>query len=82
MYFEAFYTGLNNIHVILLVNSYDYIFLMHTEMFMSYTFYVVINNVYLVYVYRSFIHFLVLSPKCHDSGILTNTSQVHFQLQI
>ena len=80
MYFGAFYTVLNNIHVILLVNSFDYIFLMHTEMFMSHTFNVVINNVYLVYIYGSFIHFLVSSSKHRDSGILTNTSQVHFQL--
>ena len=72
MYFGAFYTGLNNINVILLVDSYDYIFLMHTEMFMSHTFYVVINNVYLVYVHRSFIHLLVSSPKRRDSRILTN----------
>ena len=50
MCFKAFYTGLNSIHVILLVNSYDYIFLMHTEMFMSHTLYLVINNVYLVYI--------------------------------
>ena len=35
MCFIAFYPGLNNIHVILLVNSYDYISLMHTEMFIS-----------------------------------------------
>ena len=74
MYFEAFYTGLNNIYVILLVNSYDYIFLMHTEMFMSYTLYAIINNMYRIYAYRSFIHFLVSSPKRRDSGILTNTS--------
>ena len=33
MFFRAFYTGLKNIHVTLLVNSYDYISLMHTEMF-------------------------------------------------
>ena len=35
MWLKAFYTGLNNIHVILLVNFYDYISLMHTEMFIS-----------------------------------------------
>ena len=35
MCFRAFYIGLNNIHVILLINSYDYISLMHTEMFIS-----------------------------------------------
>ena len=58
MCFNAFYIGLNNIHVILLVNFYDYISLMHTEMFMSHTFYLVINNVYLIYIYRSFIHLL------------------------
>ena len=50
MCFRLFYTGLNNIHIILLVNSCDYIFLMHIEMFMSHTFYLVINNVYLVYI--------------------------------
>ena len=60
MCFNAFYIGLNNIHVILLVNFYDYISLMHTEMFMSHTFYLVINNVYLIYIYRSFIHLLEL----------------------
>ena len=35
MWFKAFYSGLNNIYVILLVNFYDYISLMHTEMFIS-----------------------------------------------
>ena len=35
MCFRAFYIDLNNIHVILLINSYDYISLMHTEMFIS-----------------------------------------------
>ena len=35
MCFRAFYTSLNNIHVILLINSYDCISLMHTEMFIS-----------------------------------------------
>ena len=35
MCFITFYTSLNNIHVILLINSYDYISLMHTEMFIS-----------------------------------------------
>ena len=35
MCFRAFYTGLNNIHFILLINSYDNIYLMHTEMFIS-----------------------------------------------
>ena len=34
MCFRAFYTSLNNIHVILLINSYDYISLVHTEIFM------------------------------------------------
>ena len=66
MCFRAFYTGLNNIHVIFLVDSYDYIFVMHTELFMSHTFYLVINNVYFVYIYGSFIHLLIqilcLSP--------------------
>ena len=33
MCFIVFYTGLNNIHVILIVNSYDFISLMHIEMF-------------------------------------------------
>ena len=45
MCFRVFYTDLNNIQVILLVNSYDYISLMHTEMFMSHMFYLVINIV-------------------------------------
>ena len=58
MCFREFYTGLNNIHVILLVNSYNYISLMHTKMFISHVFYLVINNVYLVYIYGSFIHLL------------------------
>ena len=35
MCFRTFYTSLNNIHVILLVNSYDYISLMYTEMLIS-----------------------------------------------
>ena len=35
MCFRVFDTGLNNIHVILLVNSYDFICLMHTEIFIS-----------------------------------------------
>ena len=53
MCFKAFYTSLK-----LLVNSYDYILLMHTEMFMSHTFYLAINNIYLIYIYGSFIHLL------------------------
>ena len=35
MCFRAIYTSLINIHVILLVNSYDYISFMHIEMFIS-----------------------------------------------
>ena len=35
MCFRAIYIDLINIHVVLLVNSYDYISLMHTEMFIS-----------------------------------------------
>ena len=35
MCFREIYTSLINIHVVLLVNSYDYISLMHTEMFIS-----------------------------------------------
>ena len=35
MWLRAFYTGLNNNHVILLVNFYEYISLMHIEMFIS-----------------------------------------------
>ena len=35
MCFRSIYTGLINIHVVLLVNSYDYIYLMYIEMFIS-----------------------------------------------
>ena len=35
MCFRAIYTGLINIHIVLLVNSYDYISLMHIEMLIS-----------------------------------------------
>ena len=46
MCFRAFYTGLNNIHVILLVNSYDYISFMHTEMFISNYSFDLVNDVF------------------------------------
>ena len=35
MCFRSIYIGLINIHVVLLVNSYDYIYLMYTEIFIS-----------------------------------------------
>ena len=35
MWFRAFYTGINNIYGMLLVNLYDYTPLIHTEMFIS-----------------------------------------------
>ena len=46
MCFRVFYTGLNNIHVILLANSYDFISLMHTEMFISNYNFDLINEVF------------------------------------
>ena len=46
MCFRAFYIGLNNIHVILLVNSYDYISVMHTEMFISNYSFDLVNDVF------------------------------------
>ena len=46
MCFRVFYTGLNNIHVVLLVNSYDFIFLMHTEMFISNYNFNLVNEVF------------------------------------
>ena len=46
MCFRSFYTGLNNIHVILLINSYDYISLMHTEMFIYNYIFNLVNEVF------------------------------------
>ena len=46
MCFRAFYIGLNNIHVILLINPYDYISLMHTEMFISNYNFDLVNEVF------------------------------------
>ena len=44
--FRAFYTSLNNIHVILLINSYNYISLMHIEMFISNYNFDLVNEVF------------------------------------
>ena len=46
MCFRAFYTGLNDIHVIPLINSYDYISLMHTKMFISNYNFDLVNEVF------------------------------------
>ena len=46
MCFKAFYTGLNNIHIILLINSYDYISLMHTGMFIFNYNFDIVNEVF------------------------------------
>ena len=46
MCFRANYTSLINIHVVRLVNSYDYISLMHIEMFISNYNFDLVNEVF------------------------------------
>ena len=46
MCLREIYTGLINIHVVFLVNSYDYISLMHTELFISNYNFDLVNEVF------------------------------------
>ena len=65
MCFKAFYTGLNNIHVTLLVNSYDYISLMHTEMFIFNYNFDLVNEVFRQSDIIKNVHLCLKFPKAH-----------------
>ena len=70
MCLSAFYTGLHNIHVILLVNSYDNISFMHTEMFISNYNFDPINKVFRQSNPLKNFHLCLKFSKTHISGHL------------